>query len=384
MAILTPKFVALDSATLGNIARDYFSTSAGKRSEARSLVDQLRDAAVHITVSRTQLFELLGHDDESVAKARIAWLRSLPFVAWIRPYREHWFVGGMLDVALRELHAFVYDSAREWSTIIAAVRSRLLETGVGSDMFVDDPDQWSAIRLHAQRSMKESIQAASVARLDPGGLYATPFSDLEPMAELPRDNEKSRSRRALKFMCNTEAALAAHGDKRLPVSAAATNLVRDMLTDVDAVEAIGGDPYQAIMHIYGVPKELVTPRTTIGEIGELAVYAANLRVLAEAIQPAASLGPLDVPPNSLPSLTLERELLREHHTTSRVSGSDVGDAFIAPLAFYVDAVEADKRTYHHLGTIRRRNASVDCHLRNVFRSGEYAKIPETLAQGGVI
>src|SRR5687768_2993576 len=105
MVIHTPKFVALDSATLGKIARDHWSGDAGKHAKAQTLFAQLRDASVYVVLSYTHVCELLRHDDVSIAKERVAWLGTLPMVAWIRPYSGHWWVGGMADIALRELSA---------------------------------------------------------------------------------------------------------------------------------------------------------------------------------------------------------------------------------------------------------------------------------------
>jgi hypothetical protein len=384
MVVYVPKFVALDSSTLGKIARDHWSSDASKHANAKALIEQLRDASVYIVISYTHLCELLRHDDVGVAKDRIAWLGILPMVAWIRPYDGHWWVSGMVDIALRELSTIVHHSAKGWSDILSQVRANLLETGVGNDMFVDRPELWSIVRSRARQNLDDQIHIASLASADWADAYSRKFQEFQPLDEVPRSSDEATFHQAVRVAQAIERRLVDHGDKRIDATEAATGFVADLLKDLSQVEAIGGNPYHAIMQHFGVPKEMVGPKTTIGEIGELGVHAAHIKLLASALKPKVAVSVRNVPPNSLPSFTVERELLRDQQEADRVDGSDLGDCHLVPLALYLDAVEVDKRAHDHVRKIRQRNAQIAAHLGHVFRSPDYARIPAALSNLGVI
>jgi hypothetical protein len=384
MVIHVPKFLALDSSTLGKIARDHWSGRADKLAKAKSLIAQLLDANVYIVLSYTHVCELLRHDDVGVAKERVTWLGTLPMVAWIRPYSGHWWVGGMGDIALRELSAIVHNTAVDWTEIFNHVRPDLLETGVGSEMFVDRPEFWSMVRSHAQQNLDNQIYIASLARSDWAGAYSRKFKEFEPLGEVPPSNTQATNLQAMKMTHAIERDLIEHGDKRISASYAAMEFVSDLMKDLGEIESIGGNPYHAIMEHFGIPKEMVTPNTSIGEIGEMGIHAAHLKLLAAALKPQVPVSIRDVTPNSLPSFTVERELLRDQHGADRVDGSDLGDCHLVPLALYLDAVEVDKRTHDHVRKMRKRNTKIAEHLRHVFRCSDYGRITAELAKLGVI
>ncbi len=114
MTLIIPRFVVLDSATLGKVSRDYWSPEQTLRDKARLFLARLVDQAVHITVTFTHVCELLRHNDESVVRERLAFLRALPLIAWLRPYDRNWFPGDIPDLLRKELHAAVHDGKRDW------------------------------------------------------------------------------------------------------------------------------------------------------------------------------------------------------------------------------------------------------------------------------
>ena len=383
MAILTPKFVALDSATLNKIAADHFSGEERLRTKAQSLVRQLAGGDVYITLTFTHLCELFSHKDRSKVDDRIRWLRGLPFIAWVRPYDGSWFPGGMTDIILRELHAIVHDGAIDWATVIGNVQPTLLETGVGSEMFVDRPELWELISQIGRRLEKNQQYIASVARAEDSDVGKTKLKHIMPIPPAPQ-TEASKNRQLEKLAEGIESKLVKHGDERLPPKAAADAFVNDPSLDIAKVDAIGGELGQAIMDFFGVPKELVSQKMTVEQVVELATHAKQLEIACKKLRPPASRKLTDIPPGSIPSFTIQRALTLEQNKADHVSGSDLGDQSLIPLAFYLDALEVDKRTHDHVRKIRQRDAKIAAHLRHVFRSPDYSSIPATLAKLGVI
>lgn len=112
MPLIHPRFILLDTATLANMSRDFWSEQEKLRCKSRDVISRLRDEAWYITFTLAHVQELLSHEDDSVVRGRIAFLRQLPFIAWLRPYDRNWFPGGIPDLLRRELHCVVHDEKK--------------------------------------------------------------------------------------------------------------------------------------------------------------------------------------------------------------------------------------------------------------------------------
>jgi hypothetical protein len=265
-----PRFVAIDSATLSKIAKDFWAVENLRREKARAFIDRLTNAGVYITITATHLWELLSHDDVNVANSRIAWLRTLPMISWIRPYNGHWFLGDWIDLLLYELDAVYYGGRRGWTELIESIRPTLLETGVGEEMFTDDPG-WRQLRTHARRNSRNRRYIASIARLDVGGIQKVKLGEFKPLAELPNREPPEDARHATRFANDLQVMLDVQGDPRLETQNAARAFTQQVLKIIADVKAIGGDPYKAVTIARGVPPQLVTSDMTVGELGEIAI-----------------------------------------------------------------------------------------------------------------
>ena len=182
------------------------------RDKARTFVARLRDRSVYITFTLTHMFEVLRHQDESVVRDRLGFLQELPFIAWLRPYDRNWFPGGILDLLRRELHAVVHDEKRDWRAIVDHVRTDLWETGVGSEMFVDDDRLWSVVRTESQRQQRNERYVASVARTDPGNANDLTVGEARQLPKRPKAQRLAFMRR---FVATMKVQLEQHGDQRL-------------------------------------------------------------------------------------------------------------------------------------------------------------------------
>lgn len=116
----------------------------------------------------------------------------------------------------------------------------------------------------------------------------------------------------------------------------------------------------------------------MNEIGELAVYAQRLKSATECIVPPVELTIIDIPQDTLPSYVLERKLVSIQRKSERISGSDMGDSYIAPLIFYADGVEVDKRTNEYLKQVLRKEPEIASMVGKFFSSSDYSQIPDLL------
>jgi hypothetical protein len=376
MPLVTPKLVVLDSATLGNASRDYWSREQPLRVKARRFLAELTERGVYVAITLTHVSELLRYHDEHVVRDRLQFLRAIPLIASLRPYNRRGFPGGLLDLLLRELHAVVHADKRDWPVIVEHVRADLWKTGSGSDIVVDDDRMWLELRQEFQRQHHDELLIASIRRSDPGQTNNLTVRESE---RLPRRSKEERTAFMPRFAAAMREQLERHGDRRLESERATIAFLKSVMRDMQLFEQMGGDPIQRLLEHHDVPKDLVNLDMTAAEIGDLAVYIKQLKLLSSGLWPPIRVTVRDVPLNSLPSYVLEHKLAAIQRQATRVSGSDVGDGHIAPLTLYADGVEVDKRTCEFLSQVQRANGGLAKLMQPFFRSPDYAEIPDRVA-----
>jgi len=366
--------VILDSATLGRVSRDYWDQDVSSKAKARTFITRLQDLGVFITFTLTHVIELHRNKNEQVHRNRLKFLRSIPLIAWLRPYNRNWFPGSIHDLLCRELHVVVHGSARKWRAIVDEVRQDLWETGMGSDMFVENDELWLNIRRESNRLHEKEKYTASMARTDVGQIKDMKVSEA---LHLPIRPKEERDDYIHWFSQEMQRQLDQHGDKRLDYSnKAAIEFANSTLQDVKIIDDKSGNLTQRLLECVDVPEEFISPKMTLGELAELGVYAKRLKMFSRSLCPSAELTMRDFPQGTLPSYVLERKLVSIQRKADRVSGSDLGDSHIAPLIFYADGIEVDKRTYEFLNQVRRKEPKLASLMGLFFPPSDYSQIPE--------
>ena len=136
--------------------------------------------------------------------------------------------------------------------------------------------------------------------------------------------------------------------------------------------------FENILRYRNVPLQAVNDKTTIGDIGDMAVYTERLRLLGNRLRPQAQLNIINTPDDAFPTYALSRQLEAQQRKADRVAGSDLGDSQIAPLALYADFLEVDKRTLHHIARIRK-HGEFNSLLPILKRAADYSLIAEHFA-----
>jgi hypothetical protein len=342
---------------------------------ATAVIARMKDEGIYVGLAFTHVAELIRHHDSQLARDRLVFLRSLPMIAWVRPYDRNWFPGAIPDVLCRELHAVVHGSAKDWRDIVTTVRDDLWETGTGADLFLENDRLWAAIRSEAQHQHEREKYIASIARTDPGQLTHLKLSELAKMTQRPALEQPAYMRRFVREMTEQ---LQLHGDLRLPSVAAATAFAGGTVKNCTEIRQMGGDPVYDVIKRAGIPLEFVNPNMTLAEIGELGVYVRQLKIVSDKLRPFVSVTIRDVPPRTLPTYAFERKIRSLQQKADRVSGSDLGDGQLASLLFYADAVEVDKRTLDIVSRIQRADSRFATLMGKCFRSSDYAQVPQRI------
>lgn len=377
MDLAKPRIVALDTSTLGVVARDYFSQDAASHDKARRFVTELQEQCVFVAFAITHVSELIRHESDSVVGRRLAFLGLLPHIAWLRPYNRTWFPGSPFDLHVRELHAFAHTGAQTWAEIVEAVRPDLWETGCGHEMFVKDQGFWDLVRIAAQAHQEHEQYVSSVARVDHDNVKQLTLAEAATLAVRSKEERRQHMPHMVSQM---KMQLELHGDKRLKDSyAVAAQFTKRTFERLDQMELSGQELANQIIDTAGIPRELLTSKTTVGQIGELGVYAKHLKSFSSRVYPPIAADMKRVPVCTLPGYVLGRRLAAIQHKAARVSGSDLGDGHLAVMSLYADAVQVDKRTHQYLSQIRNNDPQFAKLMNHVFRTSDYSDIPRLVS-----
>jgi hypothetical protein len=167
-----------------------------------------------------------------------------------------------------------------------------------------------------------------------------------------------------------------HGDKRLEDPQGVAMAFADRARrHVDAIDAAEEDLLVQTVRLHRIPPNLVDPEMTVGEFGKLVEYAQQLTILQESMQPKVVVTMNDIPPKALPSYVLSQQLAEIQRRAPRVSGSDLGDAYIAPLSLYADIVVVDKRTAEFVNQLKRVEPKLSTLMGRYLCEPQYQNIP---------
>lgn len=367
-----PKYVSLDTATLGRLSKDLSSREKANRQEARRFVDQMSALNCFLVITFTHLCELFRHSEDQTVRGRFRFLEWLPMVAWPRPYDRSWFVGSIVEIGRRELHAFVHDGARGALAVRNAARSDLWETGVGQDIFRDNDEFWLPLIHHMRQTTEHDRYIASFSTTDPQKVSQMRIDEARRDLLIPAEELPHRTSRLARHLAQQ---VARRGDKRLDrVPERAVNFAIETRERVQTILTSGEDFVLQICKQHGIPESLVSDEMTVGNLGELGVLSGKLETFARGLNPPADVNLSTVPPGSLPTLTFDRMLLEIQQKANRVSGSDLSDGHLAALSMYADVIEVDRRTYEYVSQIRRQSPDLDKTIGAVVKSSDYRQL----------
>lgn len=381
-SIIIPNIIALDSATLGKLSRDFWSPDRSKRDKATKLIGELNSMNFVIGVSNGHIRELLQHQDQSLAEDRLRFLRTLKYLAWIRPYRKDAdqtnFPGGVVDFDKFEISHFLRGKSEKPEETTTAIRSEIWRFGTGEELVQDVGEFWEFIRMLFMDGPFRSQYIASIARTDAGGvrdMKIKEFLDGTPRTAAERRAFSRRFHAVLRGQIET------HGDKRMRdySEPAAIAFMESVEQRVERIARREGDAFQALLAEHGIDAADIDLEMTIEEYGHHVQFAENLKIISRTLRPANPLTPAEVPQDNCPSWLLRRELQRIQYRAERVSGSDINDGYLANLVLYADFVEVDKRIREYLSRIQKSNSSIASLVNGFFSCPDYSQIPSAVA-----
>jgi len=172
MTLIRPRFIALDSSQLGDLARD---SQAGDRSRRDAAGDFLSSFAANgcvLLLCWHHFEELLRHRNRDVVGKRISFFRSLDFVAWIKSARDDDpSPGGIVDILAFEADQAFKDAKADPVAIRDRVLPNLIRCGRGREViapFAADLDRLQPWFWQREQQEREIIAIARSSTIDFG------------------------------------------------------------------------------------------------------------------------------------------------------------------------------------------------------------------------
>ncbi|MEZ5939887.1 MAG: hypothetical protein R3C18_00760 [Planctomycetaceae bacterium] len=375
MSVLLPKIAILDSSNLGKAAADFWNAQASRRKRCHDFISRLSDANVFIAFTMTHVTELLRHENDRVVRDRIAFLGELPHIAWLRPQSRERFPSDVVCLFARELEAFVRHGCRDHRSIVEHIRPSLWETGTGKEMFGTKSEMWDVLSSVARSMLEHDKYVASICRADFGVRNLTIGECRRRSPQFP-DGWEGFIQEMVKDL---ETQLVDHGDSRLEDHRGASEqFTSETLKILQECQRLKGDWILNLADNQGIDRDLISDNTTVSEFGALVAYNLQLKLFAKnsGLDDVSVKG---VPLGSLPGYTLGTRLELLQNREQRISGSNLGDARIAALGLYADALEADKRTVNHLSVLLRKEHAFCDLMCPYFKVSTYHEIPTHIA-----
>jgi hypothetical protein len=178
---------------------------------------------------------------------------------------------------------------------------------------------------------------------------------------------------------NLSADIKERGDKRIldAESSSRAFLEEVQRLGMDAIST--NNPVLAVLKASGIDLSEIGPETTIGDVGNMAVFRKKLQVLNRSLNLPFEELKKRVEEERLPSGVISNAIVRYHPDTREWDGSELADRYLACLAAYADVTYVDKRTHEASRQARQKSATFASLVRHMEKAGGYNEIAGQLS-----
>lgn len=312
------------------------------------------------------LEELLGGEDDTAARARIAFLQDLPLIAYLRLPKDDVGIASIAQVLAAEVIA-----ASEGHSDLIAIRDRartlLLRTGSGAQAIGEEAWVWEAVRpvLHARRDKIDMVAALGPLRT---------FDESKTIGELSKLKVNSPDAMRAQLVRThaqalEEATLSTGGDV-IRARIMADNFVARVAAGMPPPGTTVRDLLVSALVGQGVDEDEVRDDCILADLSRLGVFRSQLRVVAS--ETGRSFQALkSVPMEILPSWVIGEAL--KTHGQARVlrPGSDLNDGYLGVLAAYCAVLYVDKRTAEDFRRAKQKEARLAGLIGEIAKAADF-------------
>jgi hypothetical protein len=374
--LLKPRFIALDSSHLGDIARNRASLDDKQRRIAQDFQRAFDASNNVLLLSWHHIQELLSHRDESVVAERIAYLKSLPFIASVRSARDDDVIGGIIDILTFEVQAAFNAPTIGAAEIREVVAPGLLHVGSGAEIIRSFLEVWPIMKSELVQRQERDREIVAISRSGFAQISHVKVVELLRGKVRPSDEIQQRFRVMHEALSRD---IKQRGDQRLSDAEAVSASFLESVRRFGMETLTHENPGRQILEANGIDLSDIDENTTVGEVGTLAVFRGKLRVINRMTRlPWEKLTAI-VSAKRLPSQIIQSSVDRFRPDGKEWKGSDLNDAHLGSLAAYADVTYVDKRTHEAMRIARGKIPEFAALVRRVEKAGHYSNIPTQIA-----
>jgi hypothetical protein len=306
----------------------------------------------------------------------MAYLQSLPMVGAVASFQKEDVIGTVVDVQSFEVAAAFDNPAGDVLRIRDEAAKGMFRLASGADLIRPFLQSWRELRQAFAEREPRSGEIVAISRSNFTDNSGEKIVDLlKGTIRSPEDIQRQFER----LHGNLSTDIKDRGDKRILDAEGSS---RAFLEEVQrlGMEAIRTDnPVLAILKTYGVDLSEIGPETTIGDVGNMAVFRKKLEVLNRSLNLPFEELKTRVKEDRLPSGIISNAIARYHPDTREWDGSELADRHLACLAAYADVTYVDKRTHEASRQARQRSATFASLVRHMEKAGGYSEIAGQLS-----
>lgn len=372
-----PKFIAVDSAILGEWSKDFYSSSLNLREISGKILSQMILANWIFVLTLHHFEELISYCGEAIVERRIQFLLNLPKIAWIWRADGLNNIGSVVDVQAAEIKAHLSaGNENNIEKLISATRECFLRLGKPSD--IPALNDWRGLRPYLMAMSKMRQEIASIMHTSSNVNDNVLLSDLNSKTRMTAEEAKQAYGEEILAVKNE---IIKDGDKRLSnPEAVAKRFCNEIFSNIATISMNNRNNAEAFIEQFGLKPKDFSQNVTLGEFREVATRRKKLTNVAKQLGLEIESIWHKFKDNRLPSEEIEDEIRKYRKNARRASGSDLNDDYLASLIPYLDAVIVDKRTYEYLQQAKRRRPELASLIVSAIKISSYRELPERLKQ----
>jgi hypothetical protein len=370
MTLLRPKLISLDSATWGNLARDK------DRENARKLITRLSAGDVVPFLSWHHIAELIHHGSDDVFDQRVALLRSIPFIAFLKQPQEEAYIGSIVDLRSAEIAEAFRDPLADHASIVRRAESKITNGfASGVELSRDNQEWWEIYRRNfAENFQKRDAEISALTHFPAADLSEKVFAKehrLRPLHEAQAQFKKMASALAQRLKSDVK--------KGVPnPEFLAEEFMREAYEEGLVMYKDNATGIDALLKVYGVDRKKLPRNTTVGDVGEEAVFAKQLSINESRFGlPNGALQRV-VKKEMLPSWVIWQGLSRALLKLPKAERGNVNDKSIVPFGLYLDRLQVDKRIRDAIRRVARSSNLFATLQSKLFEATDYKRLCEEI------
>jgi hypothetical protein len=375
-SIIRPKFVAQDSSHLAVLIQDKHSADKQRRESAKGFEEIFNKSGCVLLLCWHHIEELLKHGDDTVVAERVAFIQSLPMLAWVTSYAADEIPGTIADILGHEAAAaFASPDARALA-IRDQVAKNLFRIDSGQRAITPFVREWERLRPDFLAREERSRELVAISGSDFAGNSKTKMRDLlKGQLRSPKDTQEQLQGLNQRLVED----IRTRGDKKIPDAAqTAARFFDDVVQTAAAALSDGPDPALQILSAMDIDLSDIEDHTTLGDVGDLATFRRKLRIANRSMGLPWPDLKSRVKEDQLPSGVIQSALRQYGQDLPERKGSELTDSYLACLSAYADITYVDKRTHENFRRARRNCPVFAAVTRRVEKASHYREIAKHL------